>query len=386
MNPDDIRLCVLYGIEDFDDLNKFIQLNQEKKPDLVQKVAESFWDYQNEIITKNKQLDAVSIPAEALSGSSIKAKAFEREYVAEFKHGGKPFLDVDSIKAAQRKEYAMPSIELHDIGPRGLSGESYRKWKSRQRGVDILRDDRMFAMKVSEIPKNWDKWPTVVVPKDMDAYDLKFIARIHEEAFEALHKSYKEARREPAPKVQSHWDHFWPDYVTDRKKEERNTEGKHNVNHSLNRNLNDLVKGNTAGATIVSTPKLTTLKAFAGKTEADEYKNLTSLPESVKVALDKKIKKQQEESADAAADQIIGLLKANDGVVETHVEAIRSLRKRIEAEKTKLAKVNLAKAYALETNNYIPLAAVLGQLRSYEIEEAGDLAKVPENWAPAPAA
>lgn len=361
MNPDDIRLCVLFGIDDFDALMEFIRKNEKAKPELTQQVAQSFWDYQDEIAKKNKQQDAVSIPADALSGSSIDAKAFEREYVAEFKHGGKSFLDVDSIKAAQ-------------------------KWKDRQRRGYTPRDDCFPAMKATSLPKKWGEWPAVVIPKDMDAYDFKFIARIHEEAFEALHKSYKEARREPAPKVQSHWDHFWPDYVTDRKKEERNTEGKHNVNHSLNRNLNDLVKGNTAGATIVSTPKLTTLKAFAGKTEADEYKNLTSLPESVKVALDKKIKKQQEESADAAADQIIGLLKANDGVVETHVEAIRSLRKRIEAEKTKLAKVNLAKAYALETNNYIPLAAVLGQLRSYEIEEAGDLAKVPENWAPAPAA
>ncbi len=160
-------------------------------------------------------------------------------------------------------------------------------------------------------------------------------------------------------------------------------EGNHKVNHSINISLGDLVKANTAGAASMSTSKLTTLKAFAGKTEADEYKNLTSLPESVKEALSKKILKQQEASAEAAADQIISLLKTNDSVVETHVEAIRSLRKRVEREKAILEKVNAAKNYAMETNNYIPLAAVLGQLRLSELDEAGDLAKVPEGWVPA---
>lgn len=170
------------------------------------------------------------------------------------------------------------------------------------------------------------------------------------------------------------------------KKEESFKEG-NKVNHSLNRDLNSLVKANSTGATTVSTtPRLSTLRAFAGGGFDDEFKHVGQLPTSVKEALQKKLDKQKEEAAGEAADQIIGILKSFDTSVEVHVEAVRSLRKREKAELERLAKLNRAKDYALETNNYLPVAALLGQLSRYDLEEAGDLAKVPEAWEPAPAA
>jgi hypothetical protein len=90
---------------------------------------------------------------------------------------------------------------------------------------------------------------------------------------------------------------------------------------------------------------------------------------------------QKKEAAIAAAKEVMGVLNAAEIVIEENVSEIRSARNTVEAAKTRIADINRAKAYGLETNNFVPLGILVGHVGSHRVENK-ELLKVPTDWTP----
>lgn len=91
--------------------------------------------------------------------------------------------------------------------------------------------------------------------------------------------------------------------------------------------------------------------------------------------------KERKESAQAAAREIVDLLKASENSIEHYVREIRSARRMEEAAKKSIEEFNRAKTYGLETNNFIPLGLLTGHVYLHQVDNK-DLMKIPEGWKP----
>lgn len=94
------------------------------------------------------------------------------------------------------------------------------------------------------------------------------------------------------------------------------------------------------------------------------------------------IKKRQEESAEAAAESVVGLSEAANGAIGSLVEGIREHRAMIAKQKATIAKINRARVYGYETLNFIPLMKLLGISLPVYVSSNPGLSVVPENWEP----
>jgi hypothetical protein len=92
---------------------------------------------------------------------------------------------------------------------------------------------------------------------------------------------------------------------------------------------------------------------------------------------------ERKESAQAAAKEIVEVLKLANSQIEYQVGFIREARRQEEAAKKKIEAVNRAKAYGLETNNFVPLGVVVGTVYPHQVHNK-DLIEVPKDWAPKP--
>ena len=90
---------------------------------------------------------------------------------------------------------------------------------------------------------------------------------------------------------------------------------------------------------------------------------------------------ERKESAKQAAQEIVSLLKVASASVEFQVKEIRRARRLEESAKKSIAELARAKAYGLETNNFIPLGVLLGHVYEHNVENK-DLLKVPADWQP----
>lgn len=112
------------------------------------------------------------------------------------------------------------------------------------------------------------------------------------------------------------------------------------------------------------------------------------LSSEITEALARKQAHRKQEQAEVAADAIIAILDSYEDNVEAVVAEIRNLRKQEQALKDKLEALNLARSYAEETNNFLPLAkktglpvVTLSALFTREVLPAG-AADVPADWKP----
>lgn len=107
-----------------------------------------------------------------------------------------------------------------------------------------------------------------------------------------------------------------------------------------------------------------------------------ALPIDIREALVGMQETAKKDAAQAAAKEVMALLSNTSKQVEYKVNEIRSYRKSIDGLKDGLEAISRAKAYGLETSNFIPLAILAGQISASSIDNK-DLTKVPEDWKPA---
>jgi hypothetical protein len=86
-----------------------------------------------------------------------------------------------------------------------------------------------------------------------------------------------------------------------------------------------------------------------------EENGVTSLPSALKEAIKKEMKANEEKELAEIGKEVVRLLKVVDLHVENSVKRISDYRRDIASIKSSLRQMNVAKAYALETNNFFPL-------------------------------
>lgn len=124
-----------------------------------------------------------------------------------------------------------------------------------------------------------------------------------------------------------------------------------------------------------------TLMALANIQEGDEFDKYDALPANIQTVLKRKLKEQEDQRLEDAADSIVYLLGATDEVINKRVAKIRELRRQVEQLKAEIAGVEAAKVYGMETQNFVPLSSRLGL-----VSGMAKGAQIPEGWTPKKAA
>ena len=135
---------------------------------------------------------------------------------------------------------------------------------------------------------------------------------------------------------------------------------------------------------ITSRINVSALERIANSSLNDDLNNadVQLLPENIQAALKKQLKEEAENAASAAAGEIVKLLKQHDSAVEDLVREIRDYRKAIERRLAAVKSLNNAKAFGLETSNFLPLAKSVGLC----VPRGDDyVVEVPKDWASAKA-
>ena len=127
------------------------------------------------------------------------------------------------------------------------------------------------------------------------------------------------------------------------------------------------------------------LKLAGGSQEDDLSKYLgLGLSEQIKSAIERKRKHEQELVAEEVAEEVLKLLKKSQTDIDDSVTIIRRLRAEESARLAHIKGIERAKAYAVETNNFLPLANILGllSLKSVTTLSNKEILKVPDSWQP----
>lgn len=127
----------------------------------------------------------------------------------------------------------------------------------------------------------------------------------------------------------------------------------------------------------------TVLFALANALSKDDLgdDNMASMPEDIKQALATLRAEERAESAKKAARLIVEVYKGCDEQIKINVDMIRRARRAEAAAKAKIEKLNRAKAYGEETNNYLPLATETGNLSVGTVRDIDiDIFNVPVGW------
>jgi len=126
----------------------------------------------------------------------------------------------------------------------------------------------------------------------------------------------------------------------------------------------------------------TILFQLAKAEEQDEYsKNLASMPEELRAALKEQQAEERKENVKKAAKLLLYILNGSDSLISKEVKTIREARFKEVQAKQRIEQIKRARAYAEETNNYLPLAALTGLLISSKDIDPSKL-MVPFNWTP----
>ena len=118
-----------------------------------------------------------------------------------------------------------------------------------------------------------------------------------------------------------------------------------------------------------------TLMALANIKTDDEFAKYDALPSNLQEVLKRKLKDQEEKRLEDAADSIVLILNQTDDAIAVRVERIRELRRNVERMKAEIGEIDRAKAFGMETQNFVPLAAALGM-----VSFAATGAKIPDEW------
>lgn len=121
------------------------------------------------------------------------------------------------------------------------------------------------------------------------------------------------------------------------------------------------------------------VKLAQADTQDEFTENLSSMPPQLREALEEQRRQESKEIYTAAAKLILRLYKDAEERTAYQVETIRKAREAEKVAKDKIAKIKRAKAYAEETNNYLPLALLTIGLNHGE-HIAGDKLFVPLDW------
>lgn len=112
----------------------------------------------------------------------------------------------------------------------------------------------------------------------------------------------------------------------------------------------------------------------------DEFtENMTTMPAALREAIEDQRKQESKEAMQKAAKLILQIYKDTDEAIRGDVQAIRNARLMEQQAKERIADINRAKAYAEATNNYLPLASLLGGLQVGSNVDNSKLI-VPEDW------
>lgn len=106
------------------------------------------------------------------------------------------------------------------------------------------------------------------------------------------------------------------------------------------------------------------LKAFSGLE--------TAAGSALVEALKRKREKEQQEIAEAAATEIIDVLKRADHHVDEYRSAYKSLRRQLEAHKSKMENITIARMYGEETMNFLPLSLELGDISIQDLSRLSE--------------
>lgn len=126
----------------------------------------------------------------------------------------------------------------------------------------------------------------------------------------------------------------------------------------------------------------TILFQLAQADNQDEFsQNLQSMPEELRNALQEQRAEDRKENVKKAAKLLLNILNGSDALVSKEVEVIRAARLKEAQAKARIEQVKRARAYAEETNNYLPLAALVGILVTSKDIDPSKL-HVPHDWIP----
>lgn len=130
--------------------------------------------------------------------------------------------------------------------------------------------------------------------------------------------------------------------------------------------------------------QVNTLLKLADKSFAKDLEQFGEMPVDVKQALQEQLAEESANRAKDAAKEILSLFKAASVTVENTVNEIRSYNNMIGASKKKLAAITRAKEFGNETQNYIPLAILTGQIYEGDVRRSNpDVEReVPDSWKP----
>lgn len=107
--------------------------------------------------------------------------------------------------------------------------------------------------------------------------------------------------------------------------------------------------------------------------------NMTTMPAALREAIEDQRKQESKEAMQKAAKLILQIYKDTDEAIRGDVQAIRNARLMEQQAKERITKINRAKAYAEATNNYLPLASLLGGLQVGSNVDKSKLS-VPDDW------
>lgn len=119
------------------------------------------------------------------------------------------------------------------------------------------------------------------------------------------------------------------------------------------------------------------LLALASKGDDDEFSKFEQLPEAMQAVLKRKMAERDQKNMEDAADSIVALINAKESEIARCVREIRGIREREKQWKEQIAKLELGLAYGLETQNFLPLAAMTGHANPLSPK-----AIIPVGWEP----
>ena len=125
--------------------------------------------------------------------------------------------------------------------------------------------------------------------------------------------------------------------------------------------------------------QIQTLINLANAGEKDEFTRYDALPNNLKDALKRKFEEQEKNRVEAAADTVLELLNRTEININDRVARIRELRREVDRLKGDIGKLETAREYGMETQNFIPLASVNGVSIPMEQQE---LLMVPSTFKP----
>lgn len=98
-------------------------------------------------------------------------------------------------------------------------------------------------------------------------------------------------------------------------------------------------------------------------------------------ALQEAVAAQQKEAVKNAANEVLAMFGAAQEQITDHVASVRALRREVNSRLANIQAINRAKMYGEATNNFLPLAALLGAVTAIEPDKM-HLCVVPANWKP----